>query len=168
MEKGSTYVGLGVHKKAIAVGVAEGHGGEVRSLGLIPNRPEAVRKQVRRLGPAERLVCAYEAGPCEYVLYRYLTWLGMRCVVVAPFLIPTKPGDRLSKFLLRLGLLPPAGVKPWGVTSTASGSRASSSRGRASRLSCAIPSGRWSKRRIGSVGWRRSWRKRRGRAGTRW
>jgi hypothetical protein len=41
MRKGTTYVGLDVHKETIAVAVAEGEGGEVRSLGLIPNRSEA-------------------------------------------------------------------------------------------------------------------------------
>jgi transposase len=96
MRKGTTYVGLDVHKETIAVAVAEGEGGEVRSLGLIPNRPEALRRLVGRLGPAKDLVCAYEAGPCGYTVYRFLTRLGVRCVVVAPSLIPTKPGDRVK------------------------------------------------------------------------
>jgi hypothetical protein len=56
MRKGTTYVGLDVHKETIAVAVAEGEGGEVRSLGLIPNRPEALRRLVGRLGPAKDLV----------------------------------------------------------------------------------------------------------------
>jgi transposase len=55
-----------------------------------------VRKLVRQVGPAKRLVCGYEAGPCGYVLYRHLTRLGAHCVVVAPSLIPTKPGERVK------------------------------------------------------------------------
>lgn len=168
MSNDTTFVGLDVYKETIAVAVANGHGGEVRSWNLIPNTPEAVRKLVRRLGTPRQLVCVYEAGPCGYILYRHLSRMGARCLVVAPSLIPAKPGDRvktdrrdatklarllrsgdltpiwvpdeehealrdltrarddarvdllrarhrLSKFLLRLGLILPAGVKPWSV-----------------------------------------------------
>ncbi len=65
-------VGLDVHVETIAVAVAE-PGGEVRPLGIIPNRPEAVAKLVRKLGPREQLRVCYEAGPCGYVLYWQLT-----------------------------------------------------------------------------------------------
>jgi transposase len=55
----------------IAVAVAEPDG-EVRSLGIIPNREESVKK----LGPAEQLQACYEAGPTGYVLYWQLTAWG--------------------------------------------------------------------------------------------
>ena len=42
------------------------------------------------------LVFAYEAGPCGYGLYRDLTAQGFRCQVVAPSLIPKKPGDKVK------------------------------------------------------------------------
>lgn len=90
------YVGLDVHKATIAVAVADEGRGEVRSYGTIKNTPEAVAKLVKRVGPAERLVCCYEAGPCGYGLQRQLTGLGAECTVVAPSLIPTKPGDRVK------------------------------------------------------------------------
>ncbi len=80
-------VGLDVHAETIAVAVAE-PGGEVRPLGIIPNRPEAVAKLVRKLGPREHLRVCYEAGPCGYVLYWQLTRLGIHCDVVTP---PMKP-----------------------------------------------------------------------------
>jgi len=52
---------------------------------------------VRRLqGHSPRLVFAYEAGPCGYVLHRHLTAKGLDCRVVAPSLIPKKPGDRVK------------------------------------------------------------------------
>src|SRR5437867_5956358 len=89
------HVGLDVHAETIAVAVAE-PGGEVRPLGIIPNRPEAVAKLVRKLGPREHLRVCYEAGPCGYVLYWQLTKLGVHCDVVAPTLVPTKPGDRVK------------------------------------------------------------------------
>ena len=56
------FVGLDVHAETITVAVAES-AGEVRSLGTIPNRPEAVRRLVRKLGPPEQLRMCYEAGP---------------------------------------------------------------------------------------------------------
>src|SRR5690349_9174106 len=56
------FVGLDVHAETIVVAVAEA-GGEVRTLGTIPNRPEAVRRLVRKLGPADQLRLCYEAGP---------------------------------------------------------------------------------------------------------
>jgi len=43
------WIGLDVHAETIAVAVAE-PAGEVRSLGIIPNRPESLRKLVKKLG----------------------------------------------------------------------------------------------------------------------
>ena len=48
------FVGLDVHAETIAVAVAEPNG-EVRSLGMIPNRPESIRRLVRKLEPVEQL-----------------------------------------------------------------------------------------------------------------
>src|SRR6266850_5114373 len=53
------FIGLDVHAATIAVAVAE-LGGEVRSVGVIPNRPESLRKLMKKLGPAERLRVCYE------------------------------------------------------------------------------------------------------------
>jgi transposase len=77
------------------VAVAEA-GGEVRSLGVIPNNPESVAKLIKKLGKPQQLRVCYEAGPTGYVLYWQLTKLGVRCEVMAPTLIPVKPGDRVK------------------------------------------------------------------------
>jgi transposase len=89
------FVGLDVHAETIAVAVAEA-GGEVRSVGVIPNRLESVRKLVHKLGPVAQLRACYEAGPTGYVLYWQLTQLGVACEVIAPSLVPTKAGDRVK------------------------------------------------------------------------
>jgi transposase len=89
------FIGLDVHAETIAVAVAEQHG-EVRSLGIIPNRPESVRKLMKKLGPAAHLRVCYEAGPTGYVLYWELTALEVKCEVVAPTLVPVKAGDRVK------------------------------------------------------------------------
>src|SRR4051812_33493380 len=89
------FIGLDVHAGTIAMAVAE-PGGEVRSLGVIPNRPESIRKAVAKLGPVKQLKACYEAGPTGYVLYWQLTQLGVSCEVIAPSLVPAKAGDRVK------------------------------------------------------------------------
>ena len=95
MRKDIRYVGLDVHAETISAAVAEADG-EVRWLGTISNRPEAVSRFVKKLGAREALKICYEAGPTGYVLYWQLTRMGVACTVVAPSLIPTKPGDRVK------------------------------------------------------------------------
>jgi len=168
MSERTRFVGLDVHAATIAVAVAD-EDGSVTEQGTIANDPAAVRKLIGGLAaPDTRLKAAYEAGPTGYALHRRLTRSGITCVVVAPSLIPRRPGDRvktdardavtlarllrsgdltavwvpdeahealrnlvraradaktdetrarhrLSKFLLRQGLRPPAGVRAWTV-----------------------------------------------------
>ncbi len=88
------FVGLDVHAETIAVAVAEQEG-EIRSLGMIPNREESVGKLVKKL-PVEELRFCYEAGPTGYALDWQLTRMGAKCEVVAPTLVPVKSGDRVK------------------------------------------------------------------------
>jgi transposase len=92
------FVGLDVHKDSISVAHAAARESDPPSfVGAIGTRQCDVDKLIRRLqSKAERLVFAYEAGPCGYVLHRYLTTKGLDCQVVAPSLIPKKPGDRVK------------------------------------------------------------------------
>ena len=89
------FLGLDVHAETIAVAVAEPDG-EVRSLGTIANREDSIRKFIKKLGSPEHLRACYEAGPTGFVLYWQLTQLGVECAVVAPTLVPKKPGDRVK------------------------------------------------------------------------
>ena len=91
----STFVGLDVHKKRTSVALAEaGRGGEVRFHGEIPSTPDAMRRLVEKLGrPGRRLAFCYEAGPCGYGMHRLLRGLSQDCIVVAPSLIPSRPGE---------------------------------------------------------------------------
>lgn len=92
------FVGLDVHKDTVAVAYAlEDRDAEVVSLGMIGTRQYDIDNLVRKLeAKGAALVFAYEAGPCGYWLYRYLTRRGLSGTVVAPSLIPRKPGDRVK------------------------------------------------------------------------
>jgi transposase len=99
MHQSSTlYVGLDVHKESIAVAyVAKEHHAEVVSLGNIGTRQCDIDTLVRQLqSKSTHLVFVSEAGPCGYWLSRSLTKKGHVCWVVAPSLIPKKPGDRVK------------------------------------------------------------------------
>ncbi len=89
------WMGLDVHAETIAVAIAEPDG-EVRSLGVIPNQPDSIRRLVKKLGSVEHLRACYEAGPTGYVVHWQLTSLGVACEVVAPTLVPVKSGDRVK------------------------------------------------------------------------
>ncbi len=92
------FVGLDVHKDTIAVAYAPNdRGADVVSLGTIGTRQCDIDKLTRRLeSKGATLVFGYEARPCGYWLYRYLAQRGFSCSVVAPSLIPRKPGDRVK------------------------------------------------------------------------
>lgn len=115
MENGSTYVGLDVHKNTLVVAALfPGHGEPVRW--EIPNEPRALQRLARKLQrtAGEQVLCCYEAGVCGYTVQRQLAAAGVRCLVVAPSLIPMRPGERIKTDardalklarLLRSGLL---------------------------------------------------------------
>jgi transposase len=95
---GEAFVGIDAAKARNAVAIAEGgRDGEVRYLGEFDATPEAMARLVRKLGDRyEVLHFCYEAGPTGYGLYRQVLSLGHKCTVVAPSLIPRRPGDRVK------------------------------------------------------------------------
>src|SRR5712692_4245898 len=97
--QGSTlFIGLDVHKETIAVAyVAEEREAEGVSLGTIGTRQCDIDKLIRKLqSKGKTLHLVYEAGPCGYWLYRYLTKKNLKCWVVAPSQIPKQAGDRVK------------------------------------------------------------------------
>jgi transposase len=99
MSQSSTlFIGMDVHKDSIAVAyVAQDHGAEVMYLGAIGTRHCDIEQLIRKMhSKATPLIFVYEAGPCGSWLYRYLMKRGYDCWVVAPSLIPKKPGDRVK------------------------------------------------------------------------
>lgn len=97
MEKYSKYVGLDTHKDTIAVAVADAAGGPARYFGEVANRPAAIARLLKKLSSDGEVVSyCYEAGPCGYGLHRQISASGHVCQVVAPSLIPSRPGDRVN------------------------------------------------------------------------
>jgi transposase len=99
MSQSSTlFIGMDVHKDAIAVAyVAQDHGAEVTYLGSIGTRQCDLDQLIRKMqSKAQHLIFVYEAGPGGYWLSRYWMKKGYDCWVVAPALIPKKPGDRVK------------------------------------------------------------------------
>lgn len=92
-----TYVGIDVHKKDLFVAMLVGHQATAVTW-TTPNEPRAVRRLVKKLereAPGAVHVF-YEAGPCGYALQRQMTTARVSCDVVAPALIPRKPGERVK------------------------------------------------------------------------
>ena len=96
------YVGFDTSKTKHAVAVAEGgREGEVRYLGEIEAAPAAVERLLRKLERQYKtkyktLHVCYEAGPTGYGLYRHIRALGHACDVIAPSLVPKRPGDHVK------------------------------------------------------------------------
>ena len=97
MEQPTRFIGMDVHKDTIVVAVtAAGDVGKAAPYGTFPNTAAALEKLVKRLrqaGSGPMKFC-YEAGPCGYGVHRTLTKMGEDCMVVAPSMIPRKPGER--------------------------------------------------------------------------
>ncbi|WP_137409197.1 IS110 family transposase, partial [Vibrio chagasii] len=94
------FIGLDTHKSFIQVAVLqEQRGATPEHLGRIKSNKSALIKLTQQLQskyPKATLHFVYEAGPCGYWTHRLLTSLGHCCYVVAPSLIPKKPGDRVK------------------------------------------------------------------------
>jgi transposase len=116
MNESTTYVGMDVHKEMITVAILR-PGSELPAVWEVQNRPEKIRKTLRKVraeSPQGTVLYCYEAGPCGYGIQRQIREQGEECLVVAPSLIPKKPGERVKTdrrdskklaMLLRAGML---------------------------------------------------------------
>src|SRR5438876_1868907 len=90
-ESTTVIVGLDVHARSIRLAAVRAD--ELLDERTLPYDHEAVERTLRRW-PAVR--CCYEAGPTGFGLHRYLVERGIACDVVAPGLVPQRPGDRVK------------------------------------------------------------------------
>lgn len=94
------FIGLDTHKEFIEVAyIEDNRGAQPIRFGRISSAKVAIKKLIRQFEskyPNASLHFVYEAGPCGYWIYRLITSLGHCCYVVAPSLIPKKPGERVK------------------------------------------------------------------------
>ena len=95
MSNSTTWIGMDVHKESILVAAVNG-AGATAARWETPNTAKGKERLAKRLSGFGTIRCAYEAGPCGYDLRRFLDGKGIPCDVIAPSLIPTKPGDRVK------------------------------------------------------------------------
>ena len=94
------FIGLDTHKEFTeVVSIADSRDASHACLGRVQSTRQGITALARRLTsrhPKSTLHFVYEAGPCGFWIYRLLTSLGHICYVVAPSLIPKKPGERIK------------------------------------------------------------------------
>src|SRR6266542_1634303 len=84
-------VGLDVHARSIRVAAVRAD--ELLEERTLPYDEQAVELVLRRWTGVR---CCYEAGPTGFGLQRFLVERGIDCQVVAPGLVPQRPGDRVK------------------------------------------------------------------------
>lgn len=88
------YLGLDVHKDSITIAVLPAGAPSPTRVDKLANDPARLRRYLERLAAHGALRCCYEASGAGYVLHRLLRAWGYACDVIAPSLIPQKPGPQ--------------------------------------------------------------------------
>ena len=92
----TTYVGLDDSKRKLVVAILRPEGREPEQREM-PKEPHLIQRLFRRLAREGTVAVCYEAGVSGYDLYRQITACGVTCQVIAPTLIPRKPGERINE-----------------------------------------------------------------------
>jgi transposase len=97
MNEPITYVGIDAHKRALQIAMLIGNAERPMAWNSQTDARaiDRLRRKLERDAPGT-VECCYEAGPTGYILQRRLTGGRIRCRVIAPSLIPRKPGDRVK------------------------------------------------------------------------
>ena len=90
-ESMTVTIGLDVHARSVRLAAVRGD--ELLDELTLPYEHAAVERALRRW---PRVRCCYEAGSTGFGLYRHLSERGIDCAVVAPGLVPQRPGDRVK------------------------------------------------------------------------
>ncbi len=86
--------GLDVDKRRIAITVTD-HVGVLKSVQM-PHSSQQLLNYLRKQWSDHKMALAYEVGPTGFGLYDDLKKAGYRCLVVAPSMVPTAPGNRVK------------------------------------------------------------------------
>lgn len=96
MQDTTVFVGMDVHKGSISISVVNEQGNRVRPTVKLANDPNELRRWFARLQKEGRPRACYEAGSCGYEVQRLLAKMEIPCEVIAPALIPVRPGDQVK------------------------------------------------------------------------
>jgi transposase len=88
------YLGLDVHKESVTIAVLPSGALAPTRVEKLPNDLAKIRRFCERLATEGPLRACYEASGAGYVLQRAMTAWGYHCDVIAPSLIPIKPGQQ--------------------------------------------------------------------------
>ena len=97
MKNSITYVAMDTHKKQHKVAVHYPGDEQIVQFSVKNNARDIKEmvKKIKKQAPFEIEFC-YEAGVCGFTLKRWIEKQGCRCEVIAPSLIPRKPGERVK------------------------------------------------------------------------
>jgi transposase len=88
------YVGLDVHKEWIVIAVLRSDEATASRVDKIANDSTKLRRYFQRLAEQGEIRACYEASGAGYVLQRAMREWGYACEVIAPSLIPRRPGHQ--------------------------------------------------------------------------
>jgi len=95
MFESTTIVAFDQHAASVvAAGLLPGQ--QTPALHPLPSDFSTIGRFVSRLTRQGAVRCCYEAGPCGFELQRWLATRQVPCDVIAPSLIPRRPGDRIK------------------------------------------------------------------------
>ena len=86
------HIGLDVHKESITIAVLPGTASKATRIDRLPYDVAKLKRYLDRIARDGELRVCYEASGAGYVLHRMLTEWGYACDVIAPSLIPKRPG----------------------------------------------------------------------------
>lgn len=93
--KSTTIIAFDQHAvTTVAAVLLPGH--RTPALHSLTSESATIVRFVERLRRERPVVCCYEAGPCGFELQRALSSRDIPCDVIAPALIPRRPGDRIK------------------------------------------------------------------------
>ena len=86
------YLGLDVHKDSVTIAVLPTDASTPTRIDKYPNDFAKLRRVFARHAKEGSVCACYEASGAGYVLQRAMQGWGFHCDVIAPSLIPAKPG----------------------------------------------------------------------------
>jgi transposase len=86
------HLGMDVHKESITIAVLPDEAKGPTRVDRVPNDLPKLKRWLERVARGGELRACYEASGAGYVLHRALREWGYACDVIAPSLIPTRPG----------------------------------------------------------------------------